>query len=349
MSPQDHIAVLRIIDAAANRASEGLRVVEDYVRLALDDKFLAKHCKELRHQLQAALAPIAMSDRLAARESQQDVGASLIAAGEMQRSEPEDVVAASFSRAQQAVRSLEEYVKLIDTNAATGLERVRFGLYTLQRAVSATSEGRSRLANVRLYVLVSVRESPEQFASLVQSLAEAGVGAIQLRDKRASDRRLIQYARTLVEMARPRGVISIVNDRADIAALAHADGVHVGQDELSVKDARTIVGPRGLVGVSTHSIEQARQAVLDGANYIGVGPTFPSATKSFDEFPGLDFVRQATAEISLPAFAIGGIALDNASLVLAAGATRLAVSSAIENANHPGDAARAFRALLFND
>ena len=81
----------------------------------------------------------------------------------------------------------------------------------------------------------------------------------------------------------------MVNDRADMAALVRADGVHVGQDDLSVKEARSIVGVRSLVGVSTHSLEQARQAVLDGASYLGVGPTFPSGTKAFDCFPGVEF------------------------------------------------------------
>ena len=98
-----------------------------------------------------------------------------------------------------------------------------------------------------------------------------------------------------------------MNDRPDIARLAGADGVHVGQEELSVKEARTIVGPDALVGRSTHSLEQAREAVLDGANYIGVGPVFPSTTKQFAEFPGLELLRAVSAEIRLPAFAIGGI------------------------------------------
>ena len=114
---------------------------------------------------------------------------------------------------------------------------------------------------------------------------------------------------------------------------------------MSVKDARAILGPRRLIGVSTHSIDQARAAVLAGANYLGVGPTFPSPTKTFDAFPGLDFLRQVAAEIRLPAFAIGGITLDNAREVLRAGLTRLAVSSAIAGAASLADAVRQFKAM----
>ena len=141
--------------------------------------------------------------------------------------------------------------------------------------------------------------------------------------------------RVPVSITAESGTLFILNDRPDIAVLSEADGVHVGQDELSVADARRIVGPERLVGVSTHSIEQARQAVLDGANYLGVGPTFRSGTKSFDEFAGLDYVRQVAAEISLPSFPIGGIDLTNVAEVVAAGTRRIAVSGAICRSERP--------------
>ena len=128
----------------------------------------------------------------------------------------------------------------------------------------------------------------------------------------------------------------------DGVRLAQADGVHVGQDELTVRDARAVVDPRSLVGVSTHSIVQARQAVLDGANYIGVGPTFSSQTKQFEEFAGIGLLRQVAAEIRLPAFAIGGIDETNLPAVLATGIQRIAVSAAIVGAADPTTAAQRF-------
>ena len=142
----------------------------------------------------------------------------------------------------------------------------------------------------------------------LRSLVEAGVGMIQLRDKQLDDRELVDRAR-LLAAARRAGTAercAIINDRADIAAAVDADGVHVGQEDLTVKDARAIVGTRMLIGVSTHNIEQARAAVLDGANYLGAGPTFASQTKSFDDFAGLDYLREVASEIRLPTFAIGG-------------------------------------------
>src|SRR5262249_43085152 len=142
-------------------------------------------------------------------------------------------------------------------------------------------------------------------------------------------------ARLAREITRRAGTLLIVNDRADIAQLADADGVHVGQDDLAVRDARRILGPTALVGVSTHDTEQVRRAILDGANYIGIGPTFPSQTKDFTHCSGLDFIRLAVSETSLPAFAIGGIDESNVDWVVSAGARRIAVSRVLCAAESP--------------
>ncbi len=336
------IDVLRIVDAEANRASEGLRVIEDYVRFVLDDRHLTGLVKQLRHDLAAALARLETADRLAARQSEADVGATLSTAAETIRGDAAAVTAASFKRVQQALRSLEEYSKLIDGQMAEAIELLRYSAYTMERAVGITADSAARLADARLYVLLDGGADEAALARLAETLVAAGVHVLQLRDKQLADQQLLGRARRLREITAGSGTLFIMNDRADLAVLAHADGVHVGQDELSVKDARRIVGPKSLVGVSTHSIQQARQAVLDGANYIGLGPTFPSQTKSFDKFTGLELLRAVAAEIRLPAFAIGGITRENLAQVLETGIDRVAVSSALLNANDPAGAAREF-------
>src|SRR4029077_19739139 len=128
----------------------------------------------------------------------------------------------------------------------------------------------------------------------------------------------VTYGKLVREWTARAGALFIMNDRPDLALLTDADGVHVGQEELSVREARRIMGPSRLVGVSTHTLEQARQAVLDGADYIGVGPVFSSTTKAFAHLAGLDLVRQVAAEITLPAYAIGGIGLENIEALLSA-------------------------------
>jgi thiamine-phosphate pyrophosphorylase len=169
---------------------------------------------------------------------------------------------------------------------------------------------------------------------------------IQLREKGLADSRLLALAREVRRITRSCGVLFLVNDRPDIALLSEADGVHLGQDDLAIREARRIVGPAALIGVSTHDVEQVRRAVLEGASYIGVGPTFPSRTKEFAAHAGLEFVRQAAAETTLPAFALGGITPANVAQVVAAGARRIAVSHAVCAAEDPRQAAAALRAAL---
>ena len=342
----DHLATLRVLDAALNRGREGLRVVEDYVRFVLDDAHLTGRIKRLRHDLTAALSRVSIGRRLAARETRADVGTSVATSSERRREDPRGVLTANFTRLQESLRTLEEFGKILDPDLALELEQLRYRSYTLQRAVGITADSLKRLGRARLYVLIDGGPSTEQFTALVRSLVDAGVHVLQLRDKRLEDRRLLGRARRLRELTRGTGTLCIVNDRADVAALSRADGVHVGQQELTVKDARAIVGPDALVGVSTHSIEQARQAVLDGANYLGVGPVFPSGTKPFDEFPGPKLLCAVAAEIRLPAFAIGGIALENLPEVLATGFRRIAVSGAVAAAADPAAAAKQLLAAL---
>ena len=227
--------------------------------------------------------------------------------------------------------------------AASGLKQARYKLYTLQRAVMLSAESRDRLAGVRLYAIVTGELCQASLEWTVRELLAGGVQALQLREKSLPDRSLLDRARLVRRWTREAGAMFIMNDRADLARLADADGLHVGQSELSVKDARRIVGPSAVIGVSTHAIEQARQAVLDAAGYIGVGPLFAGPTKTFQALAGLDYLREVVGEIALPAFAIGGINLENVDSVLSAGARRIAVCSVLCGAEDPRDTARRFR------
>jgi len=336
----DACDILRIVDAAANRCREGVRVVEDFVRFSLDDRHLTELLKSWRHELADACRLLDAHGLIAARDTQQDVGTSVHTRQERMRGSSHDVVRAAFKRLQEAARSLEEYGKLLSPEFSDRLGSLRYQAYTLEKAVFTAVDARLRLEGRDLYLLVSHELCPHGAGPVVQAALAEGVGIVQVREKKLPDRDLLRWAMVVRQWTADAGAIFIMNDRPDLALLADADGVHVGQDELSVRDARRIVGPERLVGVSTHTIEQARAAVLDGADYIGVGPVFRSTTKAFGELAGLDFVRQAAAEIMLPAFAIGGITVENVSLVRNAGARRAAVSAAICTADDPGKATR---------
>jgi len=184
----------------------------------------------------------------------------------------------------------------------------------------------------------------------VESLVEAGVRLLQIRDKRLATPELVARTQGALAIARRRHpdgrVLVVVNDRADIAAAARADGVHTGSEDLPLNLVRRVVGPRCLLGRTAHTLAEAHAALSDGADYLGVGPIFPSATKEFAEFAPADFLHAVARGISLPAFAIGGITLDRLDAVKALGFSRVAVASAVTAAADPARAAADFIARL---
>ena len=351
--PNDPATVYRILDASANRAVEAVRVLEDYVRFGLDNAEMVKMTKQMRHELASALQELPQHERLAARSTATDVGTNIEGTNEYRRTSLADVLGANFSRFQESLRSLEEYGKIVAPQLARTAERLRYQSYTLQKVVrvpyttgSTTCDVQQRLLQSCLYVLIDCRKPETEFVALVQAVIQGGADVIQLRDKQADDRLLLQRAGSLRELTTGTQTLMIVNDRPDLALLSRADGVHVGQEEFAPSDVRQLVGAGMLIGVSTHSIEQARQALLDGADYLGAGPVFPSLTKTFDAFPGTDFLRQIAAEISLPVFAIGGINPDNLPHVIEAGLRRVAVQSAVTESQDPAAMCRLVKEIL---
>lgn len=342
----ERIDVGRILDASANRAREGLRVVEDYCRFALDDAFLTRSLKELRHDLTSALAELSPDLLLEARDTQHDVGTELATPAEFERASLREAAQANLKRLQESLRSLEEFGKVHSPRLGLAVEQLRYRAYTLERALVLGAAARRRLEGVRLYVLLSAAQCTAALDWTIAEAAAGGVGMVQLREKNLGDRELLERARQVRRWTRRAGVLFIVNDRSDIARLVDADGVHLGQDDMPVREARRILGPDALIGVSTHTPEQVRRAILDGASYLGVGPTFPSGTKEFAELLGPSFVQQALAETTLPAFVIGGVNADTIAAAVAAGARRIAVSQAVARAEDPRAAAAALLAAL---
>jgi thiamine-phosphate pyrophosphorylase len=176
-----------------------------------------------------------------------------------------------------------------------------------------------------VYAIVDSGLAGERALEVSEELAETGVELIQYRDKTATPRSLFEACAALASRLRGRARF-IVNDRADIAALCDAGGVHVGQEDLSAEDARVMCGDRRWVGVSTHNLEQFRAALESSADYIAVGPVFATATKKNpDPVVGLEFVTRARAMTRKPIVAIGGITAENAESVYRAGADSIAV------------------------
>jgi thiamine-phosphate pyrophosphorylase len=195
----------------------------------------------------------------------------------------------------------------------------------------------------RLYAIIDPTLLTISELALAESLAGSGVELIQYRDKTASSRRYFEISRQLANVLGPRGVRLIVNDRPDVAMLAAAAGVHVGQEDLEVADARAVVGPDRWVGVSTHSLEQLAEADRTSADYVAFGPIFQTSTKKNpDPVVGTELLRQAREMTKKPLVAIGGITLERAAEVYRAGADSLAVIRDLICAPDPAVRAREY-------
>ncbi len=199
----------------------------------------------------------------------------------------------------------------------------------------------------RLYVILDASLLSSGELDSARILAETGVRLVQYRAKSLSVRAQVEASSRLAGYFSAEKITFVVNDRADIALLAGADGVHLGQEDLSVDDARTVLGPGKIIGVSTHNLEQVRRAADTSADYIAVGPVFPTATKANpDPVTGLELVRRARELTKKPIVAIGGIRLETAASVLAAGADSIAVISDIWRALDPRARIAEYQRLL---
>jgi thiamine-phosphate pyrophosphorylase len=339
-------SVLRLLDANANRAREALRVLEDYARFVLDDARMTDALKHLRHELLTATGDI-LPEAIVHRDTANDVGTTIKTEREMARSSIEEVVTAAGKRLGEALRSIEEHIKIVRPAMAGSVEQLRYRFYTIEKHLTLTLRPKL-FTHVRLYVLITVSACKHNWLVTAKAAIAGGADALQLREKEMEGGELLRRATALAPLCRKAKVLLIINDRPDIAILSGADGVHVGQGDLPAVEARKIVGGKRIVGVSAHNIAQARQAVLDSADYIGVGPIFRSSTKPRDwqELPGLDFARQAVAEIKRPCVGIAGITAENVDQVRAAGITAIAVTAAITGADDVEQATRALKAKL---
>ena len=205
------------------------------------------------------------------------------------------------------------------------------------------------LSDCRLYGILDLGYvAAGEAASMARRMLEGGVDILQLRAKKFAPGEIRALAEKIHPVCREFGVPFVLNDHPDLVPLTGADGVHVGQDDLSVKRVREIVGPDAIVGLSTHSLAQAVAAANAGPDYIGFGPLFSTPTKPDYAPVGLGEIREVHARIELPVFCIGGIKLENLPDVLAAGARRAVIVSGILQAADVADYCRKCRALLRN-
>lgn len=333
----------RILDANLNRATEATRVLEEIARFLLDDKDLSEKLKNIRHKLNT-IQEENYGNYLEARDTENDVGVDIKNSEE--RINIENIFKANIKRLQQALRTLAEYSGEKIKNAES-FEKLRYTSYTLEKIMwdkLKTKYNHIKLADKKLYLVTNSDnfDSEDAFLDAIASALEGGVDVLQLREKNMPAKKIIELGKKIKQLCLQYDTSFIVNDRVDIAAILEADGVHLGQDDLDVKSARAILGNKCIVGISTHAPEQALKAIEDGADYIGVGPVFETPTKQEAIPVGLEYVKWASKNIAIPAFAIGGINLETCKQVFDAGLKRIAVVRAIIDAPSPQKAAENF-------
>ncbi|MFO7628017.1 MAG: thiamine phosphate synthase [Prochlorococcaceae cyanobacterium] len=340
-------AIDRLIDANLDRAREGLRVLEDWCRFALERADLVARLKDMRQRLGALHA----ERYKRARHAATDPAAGMGHPAQAERRLPQQVVAANAARVQEALRVLEEFGRDGNPPLAAAAASLRYALYDLElellQAGAGGADRRRRLSCCHLYLVCSPQPGLED---TVAAALGAGLRLLQYRAKETgdgcTDSQRLAEALVLRQLCSRHGALFIVNDRIDLALAVAADGVHLGQEDLPPSVARRLLGPELLIGRSTHGLEQLRQAVADGCDYVGVGPVHATPTKPGREPVGLAAVRQAATESPIPFFAIGGLEAANLAAVRAAGATRVAVVRAISAAADPAAATTALLAAL---
>jgi thiamine-phosphate pyrophosphorylase len=327
----------RIIDANFNRAREALRVIEDYCRFVMNCAGLSGRAKELRHRLSAVIAGIDEGRLLAGRDTSGDIGIGQKADSAIERKNIKDTLTAACKRLPEALRVMAETIRCENPAVSERIEEIRYAGYTLEKDVALFTNAQERFANVRLYVLINSNLPAEIFA-LVQKCIRGGADCLQLRVKNVDDNQYYVLACEFVKICRDANVISIINDRVDIAAASGADGVHLGQNDLPIEQARKLQITPMIFGKSTHSLEQLAEAIIELPTYVSLGPVFTTPTKPEAAPVTLDYVEKAVPILSQTGIghvAIGGITIDNVENVLRAGAKVIAVSSAVTHSPDP--------------
>ncbi len=284
-----------ILDANLNRVTEGLRVIEEYARFISLNKTDCQHLAKFRRHINQSNPDIV--GHLLVRDIQKDARAKEIPS---KRTDISTLLMANFRRVQEGLRVLEEYT------GDASFSMARYDMYTLEKTMVLHSL-KPRIQN-GIYLI------SDDIDILLQGLAW-GVSLIQLRDKTGTRKSLLKKARHIQPLAKKAGIPFIINDYLDIALACDADGFHTGQEDLPIDTIRQLLGPHKLIGRTTHSIKQGRQAKKEGADYVSVGPIWQTPSKPGRKGIGKHYLHHAKT-LNIPYVAIGGVDIDNIDTLL---------------------------------
>ena len=339
---------LRIIDANFNRATEGLRVVEDIVRFVLDDGKLTSKLKNIRHEIVRLLRDVSPStlrlhSGLRARDVHRDVGAGRSTKSGGRRKNLLDIFMANIKRAEESTRVFEELSKLFDAKLGAKFKKLRFELYDIEQKATLKLKKKIKL-DFNLYVITDCSFGRSHL-QIMKVAAKSGARAFQFRDKGQGTRDKVKIATAMSKYAKAHGLTFIVNDRIDIAKRSDADGVHVGQDigKSGYQEIRELQKKGKIIGISASNLKEAVRAQRLGADYIGFGPVFATPIKPGMKPAGIKALKRVMKRVTIPVVAIGGINKSNIGQIRAAGCDRIAVIRAVSGAKN---IARAIKEMI---
>lgn len=323
--------MIRLLDSNINRVCEGLRVLEDISRFKYNFSAISKDLKDLRHSVRKAFKN-GDEELLNSRDVNSDIGPAITNELDIKRdSDIKSLIVANFKRVQEGLRTLEEVSKThLSENEASIYESGRYRSYNIEKQF-ISCVARSNFSLPPLYGITYHKDSlGRSNVEVVKEMIKAGIKLIQYREKDLSIKERLQECIEIRELTKEAGVFFIVNDHIDIAILVDADGVHIGQDDIPIEQVRSLVGDDKIIGLSTHSPDQAKKAVEDGADYIGVGPIFATQTKvNVCDPVGFSYLEWVNENIDIPYVAIGGIKEHNIRDILERGANSIALVSEI--------------------
>ena len=322
--------IMRILDANINRSCEGIRVIEDIARFNFEDENLTNKLRNIRHNLRMDFS-IFDNQFLSARDSEHDIGKVISSQSSLdKKSDIKQIINANLKRVAESLRVIEELTKIIDYPLSKKIETFRYETYQLEKTVINKSK---KIIPKGLYGITAERfANGKSNIECVREMIKGGIKIIQYREKDKNLRVKIEEAKEISLLCKENDVTFIINDHIEISILVDADGVHLGQNDMRVKDARIILGEYKIIGVSTHSPEQAKNAEADGADYIGVGPIFRTNTKNTPPV-GYEYLKYAVENVKIPFITIGGIKEEHLEGIINHGAERVALVSDIVGAD----------------
>ncbi len=318
------------MDANLNRLNESLKLIEDISRFIIKNNTLLIDIRHLRRDFLSVKKDLPLTRIIQFRNSLHDPGRRADF-DILKKKNMADIAISNFTRAKESSRALEEILKTAYPELSKKLKEIRFLIYDIEKSAMVYFH---KVFDPRIYVVLDkMYVKKDQLKQVMDILGKNGATMIQLRVTNGNDRVYMDYAGMIRKLLTTKDIKFIINNRPDIALACGADGVHLGQRDMSIQAARYALGDAGIIGLSAHNIGEAKKAEADGADYLGVGSVFKTCTKTDAKVCGLRRLKAVCRAVNIPVIGIGGINSDNFRSVLNAGASGIAIASYLFKGN----------------